>query len=419
MNRRAFLSSAAAATLLAARPGRARAASSVPRKFIFVFNSGGWDPTRTFAPLFDNSNVAMESQAVEATAGGLRYVDHPDRPSVRSFFQEFHSRSLVLNGILVPAVSHELCTTLSMTARTAGTDPDWPAILASAYADRYTLPHLVIAGPSYSGPYSALVVRAGANSQLDYLLSASGAQQQPDISVPTPDAATLSVMDRYVNEVAAARLKQTRGPLDAVLAGAFEKALEKASALRDLRDRISFGSGSDYTTQNQLAANTLSLGLTRCVTLVVSGGSATRWDSHSENDPVQSELFELLFAGLNDLMLRLETTPGEGGGSLADETVVVVLSEMGRSPSLNALDGKDHWPYTSALLVGPGLTGDRVVGGFDEYYRGSPVDTGTGELSSGGVTPSVAMLGATLLALGGLDPADHVSDAPVLDGVLR
>ena len=70
------------------------------------------------------------------------------------------------------------------------------------------------------------------------------------------------------------------------------------------------------------------------------------------------------------------------------------------------------------MLVGRGLTGDRVIGAFDEYYNGSPVDPITGELSATGDLVSAEMLGATLLTLADIDPTPYALGAPVLDGAL-
>ena len=117
-------------------------------------------------------------------------------------------------------------------------------------------------------------------------------------------------------------------------------------------------------------------------------------------------------------MQLLENTPGEREERLADETVVVVLSEMGRTPQLNALDGKDHWPFTSAMLIGPGLTGSRVVGGFDALYYGRSVDPSSGEIAASGPLLSAETLGATLLTLADIDPALHVAGVEPLWGIL-
>ena len=86
---------------------------------------------------------------------------------------------------------------------------------------------------------------------------------------------------------------------------------------------------------------------------------------------------------------------------------MVVLSEMGRTPALNGLNGRDHWPYTSAMLVGPGLTGGRVVGGMDSLYYGHTVDPDSAEIGGDAVL-SAETLGATLMALADMDPAEQL-----------
>ena len=146
--------------------------------------------------------------------------------------------------------------------------------------------------------------------------------------------------------------------------------------------------------------------------------SLTAWDSHAMNDQLQSNLFETLFADLSDLMALLELTPGPDGGALSERTVVVVLSEMGRTPGLNSTLGKDHWPFSSMLVSGPGITGDRVIGGFDELQYGLAVDLESGELSQGGATLGVDNVGATLLELAGIDPASTGLLATPLRGAL-
>ena len=41
-------------------------------------------------------------------------------------------------------------------------------------------------------------------------------------------------------------------------------------------------------------------------------------------------------------------------------------SEMGRTPTYNKGDGKDHWSIGSAMFMGPGIRGNRVIGATDE-----------------------------------------------------
>ena len=169
--------------------------------------------------------------------------------------------------------------------------------------------------------------------------------------------------------------------------------------------------------QSAVAVKALSLGVARCITLSADAG-ATGWDSHVDNDKAQSPLWEGLFSDLDELMRLLKRTPGKSGRPLAEETTVVVVSEMGRTPGLNPLNGKDHWPYTSMLLVGSGLSGGRCIGGWDSRWYGRPVDAGSGEVSEAGVVLSAESIGATLLALADIDPAEFVTGVSPLSDLI-
>ena len=49
-----------------------------------------------------------------------------------------------------------------------------------------------------------------------------------------------------------------------------------------------------------------------------------------------------------------------------DRTVVLCLGEFGRTPKLNPVGGRDHWPDGFSLaLAGGGIQGGRVVGETD------------------------------------------------------
>jgi uncharacterized protein (DUF1501 family) len=46
--------------------------------------------------------------------------------------------------------------------------------------------------------------------------------------------------------------------------------------------------------------------------------------------------------------------------------VVLVMGEFGRTPSINPLDGRDHWPHGfSCLLAGAGIACGQVIGSTD------------------------------------------------------
>jgi uncharacterized protein (DUF1501 family) len=383
------------------------------KRFIFVYCYGGWDPTRVFATEFDNLLVDMERDAEQATAG-VSYVSHPDRPAVDAFFKNHHASTLILNGVMVPSIAHESCMKLSLTGTSATGVADWPAILAGHDSSAYSLPHLVLDGPSFPGPLGYAVTRSGTSGQLGGLISGD-ILDWSDIPVTPPSANAEAIMDQYLAKRAQALQFVDGSSRFTEMSEAFITALDRADMLKDLNGVLDWSASTDLFAQSKMAADVLSLGLSRCITMSYSGQG---WDSHSNNDPTQSSNFEGLFSGLNELMSLLSQTNGPDGKALAEDTVVVVMSEMGRTPALNAQDGKDHWPYSSMMLVGPGLTGGRVVGGFDSLYYGNLVDPSTAEIAKKGVDLTYAGVGATLLTMADIDSQEWVPGVANYPGLL-
>src|SRR5207249_5644522 len=62
-----------------------------------------------------------------------------------------------------------------------------------------------------------------------------------------------------------------------------------------------------------------------------------------------------------------------GDLKIRDQLVVVVQSEMGRTPNYNAGNGKDHWSIGSVMFLGRGITGDRVIGATDAKQFPVPI----------------------------------------------
>ena len=394
-------------------PGPAWAAVGDLR-FLYILAPGGWDTTRAFTPQFGNDLVDMEPEAQPAEVGGLPFVDHPLRPSVRAFFEARAAQTLLINGILVPSVAHRSCMRLLLTGSPADGLADWPARIAAASGD-WTIPHLVLDGPAFPGPHGGSVVRTGSGGQLAGLVDGSLVERvQPSAARLSPEL--LALVDARARERSAAALSAATTSRDRALAGAHAEALDRALALVAEAPELPWDTGGTFAGQAALAVAALGHGLCRSCGLTYA--DERQWDSHYLNNERQQPLFEGLFAGLGALMDQLDATLDPAGAPLSQSTVVVVLSEMGRTPLLNASKGKDHWPYTSAMLVGPGITGGRVVGALDRGSAGEPVDLSSGELDPGGEELTGAHLGATLVALSGGDPEESAPDAPALVGVL-
>ncbi len=417
MNRRDFLQfSGLSGVALGAGlvPFQSLASSQSDLNFVFVFNGGGWDPTRVFANCFEQRAVDMELDSGLSNIGDLRWVDHADRPSVTNFFERYHSRSVIFNGLLVPSVAHGNCRRLMMTGTSNDGASDWAAIIAGGASMELALPQMVLSGPSYPGQHGVSVTRAGTGGQLDALLSGEVLDWSDQLTERPPIRAE-DRMDSYLIRRAAAAVDSANLPRAKELYEAYEASLVRGVELKDLQGVINWSAGGSLAAQGNLAGQLLNLGISRTV-MMNHGGSG--WDSHQNNDQTQSQSWESLFGGLLDTADRFDTLPGRNGGSLLDETVFVVMSEMGRTPALNNGEGKDHWPYTSALVMGPGLTGGRVIGATDEFYYGERIDMESGELDRNGEDLTVGNLGATLLAVAGVDPGDYLPGVAPVTGVL-
>jgi hypothetical protein len=98
------------------------------------------------------------------------------------------------------------------------------------------------------------------------------------------------------------------------------------------------------------------------------------WDTHNRNFHILRDnnlpYFDLTFTAL------LEDLESRG---LLDETLVVVMSEMGRTPRINGNAGRDHWTYCyGTFLAGGGIRGGTVCGESDAqaaYVKDRPVST--------------------------------------------
>jgi hypothetical protein len=132
----------------------------------------------------------------------------------------------------------------------------------------------------------------------------------------------------------------------------------------------------------------------------VIGGTASGWDTHGFNgQPMYPILKDYLLPLTNQVVpTLLEDLDSRG---LLDETLVVWMGEFGRSPRINNIAGRDHWPrcYT-ALLAGGGVKRGFIYGGSDQIGAYPTVDA-----------VRLEDLAATMYLLLGIDPHTEVMDA--------
>ena len=139
---------------------------------------------------------------------------------------------------------------------------------------------------------------------------------------------------------------------------------QESDALRDRYGRHLFG-------QSCLMARRLVEAGTRFVTVHYDCVDGYGWDSHQSSFDVRDHLLPTFDQGCSALLTDLD----ERG--LLDETLVVALGEMGRTPKANAKWGRGHWSTCfPALLAGGGIRGGIVYGKSDRigaYPEENPV----------------------------------------------
>ncbi|WP_050023193.1 DUF1501 domain-containing protein [Verrucomicrobium sp. BvORR034] len=88
------------------------------------------------------------------------------------------------------------------------------------------------------------------------------------------------------------------------------------------------------------------------------------WDTHTANFVRVPELCETLDKGLSSLLADLNAR------GLLKETLVVLMSEFGRTPTINQNVGRDHYPKVfSGIMAGGGIQGGMTYGKSDAEGR--------------------------------------------------
>jgi hypothetical protein len=176
------------------------------------------------------------------------------------------------------------------------------------------------------------------------------------------------------------------------LRGAFDLDREDA-ATREMYGMTLFG-------QAALTARRLVEAGGRFVTVFWDeyGLAGTGWDTHWDHFPrMKDELLPGLDRTLSGLLLDLDRR------GLLDETLVVLLSEHGRTPRIQSNvpgAGRDHWSRCySVVMAGAGIARGRVIGRSDKIAS-DPVERR--------VSPKEIL--ATIYHLLGIDPADLITD---------
>ena len=98
-----------------------------------------------------------------------------------------------------------------------------------------------------------------------------------------------------------------------------------------------------------------------CAAGDLNGGQGDMWDTHGDNfNRLKKNLLPVFDQGLSALLNDLSNRDS------LSETLVVVLTDFGRTPRINGGAGRDHYPNVySVALAGGGIRGGQVYGSSD------------------------------------------------------
>ncbi len=383
VRRRTFLAGLSALGLLPSTLARA----ATKQHLVLYWAKGGWDPSFVFDPHFESSSLDRDPASQSASVGDLHFAESEDRPAVTRFFQVHSGRCAIINGLAVGSISHAQCTRLVLTGRRDERAPDFATALGDLSGAELAMPTVVVSGPRFPGD------RGGAQVSLTSTLTGT-------LSGELPEGGTWSSNEEEaLRSFLIAESKGMSGPLSAE----FARTLQRRDQLLSGADEIAIGEPTTWLESLRAGLSTLSLGLSRVLVVQGTLPLLSTWDTHVQNEQ-QGPNFEHAFSELASLDDLLGALPGPEGGTLADTTMVLAMSEMGRTPIKNRNNGKDHWPFSSLLAYGAGILGARVHGVTDDTLSGQSIDFDTGEASSTGQLLTPASLAAGLLEAFDVDP---------------
>ncbi|GMU05300.1 DUF1501 domain-containing protein [Corallococcus caeni] len=166
--------------------------------------------------------------------------------------------------------------------------------------------------------------------------------------------------------------------------------------------------------------------LVTSVNLRATSFNNNSFDTHSANGvQMHTNHLRIALEMVGRMCIEMSLTPSktDPARSLLDETLVYVYSDFGRTfPK----QGSDHHPATCALLVGGGIQGNQMLGGYDETMNGSPMGTPVTLVEEDGSRVSRAPrsqdVAATVMRAFGLEPGRDFfipGGYGVFDGVVK
>jgi hypothetical protein len=344
--------------------------------WIFVNAGGGWDPTLLCDPKGRNSEddpnpVNMYFKDEILTAGNIQYapVGYND-----TFFQKYYQYLLIINGMDMQTNGHDSGSRHTWSGKLMEGFPSLAALIAANFGPELPMSYLSFGGYDMT---SGLVARTRAGN-----VNALGRIAYPERVDPgDADNRFHSVKAEELIKSAKtgrhdAQLATTMLPAEHKAMSAMFTAGTGANELKLLQEYLpdELANDNELRRQAQVALAAYRAGI--CISVNLNTGG---FDTHGDHDNTHVPSLQRLLEGVDAIYQEAELQ------QVADNIIVVVGSDFGRTPHYNDTNGKDHWSVTSMMLMGKGISGNRVVGATTDEYQPRTIDPGSLAVSDSGV----------------------------------
>ena len=332
-----------------------------------IFNaSGGWDTTCLMDPKGVDGINRLYKEGDILTHGKHKFAPTAKQVqkgmSNEDFFKKYGSELLVLNGLDYSVNNHAPGSRYMATGKLDSLAyPTFAALVAGCRGPDVPLAFLTFGQYSATGNLIPMARVPYLNS-MNLLANADGVQGNS--RSPYHDDFVTDRIERALKEQAKARAVTVRLPRSERSQSMLYAAQLNSKALERVTPYI-----PKTTPKGRLSLQTdIALASFKAGVCVSANLSIGQFDSHGNNDPDQMRLIPEFLDGIDYMVTKAEEL------KIRDKLIIVIQSEMGRTPTYNKGQGKDHWSIGSIMFMGHGIRGNRVIGATDNKQLPTPVN---------------------------------------------
>lgn len=314
--------------------------------------------------------------------GGMSHLDTWDPKPGRPTQGEFEPIDTSAPGVQISEVFPELarqmhhCALVRSIAGTQGAHGQATYNLQTSYTQTPNIRHpgigsVVAHQKNKLGDLPAYIAVSGRAPKASYLGQRCEAyyvtnpgEKDPYLAFPEGIVKTrgdkrLDILARYNNRFAKGKNAKPLASTQTAIGDAVKLMRSPALEAFDL-DRV------PTTTVNRYGETTFGRGALLAKRLVEKGVRFVQvnrggFDTHSNNFPAVRNHGQVMDPALASLIEDLAAS------GMLKKTLVLMLSEFGRTPKINMNAGRDHWPRVfSCFMAGAGIKGGTVIGTSDK-----------------------------------------------------